>query len=201
MFVKTKTRRLRYYIVKKIAPSLYENGMHYPMRPFTAQLTKQNRTLIGAEVGVYEGKNAQNILNNTSTITLYLIDPYEEYEDYPDFKIWKRRPLIEAEAEAHQRLASYDKQVVWVRQKFGSLLNYSFPPLDFVYIDGNHKYEYVLEDIQLANQIVKVGGLIGGHNYFTTKLFGGVKKAVDYFVKTNNIKLYTRNPDWWFLKC
>ena len=36
--------------------------------------------------------------------------------------------------------------------------------LDFVYIDGNHAYEYVKKDIGLYYPKLKKGGVIGGHD-------------------------------------
>lgn len=38
--------------------------------------------------------------------------------------------------------------------------------LDFVYIDGDHKFKYVAEDI--SEWFWKKGGMIAGHDYFCT---------------------------------
>jgi predicted O-methyltransferase YrrM len=37
--------------------------------------------------------------------------------------------------------------------------------LDFIYIDANHKYDYVKEDIELWWPKLKSGGMISGHDY------------------------------------
>lgn len=37
--------------------------------------------------------------------------------------------------------------------------------LDYVYIDGNHQYEYVLEDISKYYSLLKSGGTLVGHNF------------------------------------
>lgn len=41
---------------------------------------KQN--IIAAEVGVWKGEHAEILLNQLDIDTLYLIDPYEFYDDY-----------------------------------------------------------------------------------------------------------------------
>jgi hypothetical protein len=49
--------------------------------------------------------------------------------------------------------------------------------LDFVYIDGDHKYEEVKRDIECWFPKVKKGGCIGGHDY-GKKNYLGVRRAV-----------------------
>lgn len=48
---------------------------------------------------------------------------------------------------------------------------------DLVFIDADHKYESVMEDIKNWLPLVKDGGLLTGHDYGGTKV--GVKQAVD----------------------
>ena len=47
--------------------------------------------------------------------------------------------------------------------------------LDFVYIDGNHEFRYIAEDIYEWTKKVKKGGIVSGHDYFFTK--SGTNKA------------------------
>jgi hypothetical protein len=51
--------------------------------------------------------------------------------------------------------------------------------VDFVFIDADHTYEGVLEDIKAWLPKIKKGGWIGGHDYGNLPRFPGVKKAVD----------------------
>ena len=38
--------------------------------------------------------------------------------------------------------------------------------LDWVYLDGNHHYEYVLRDLRMCLRAVKRGGIIAGDDYY-----------------------------------
>ena len=61
------------------------------------------------------------------------------------------------------------------------------PQLDFVYIDGNHNYESVKEDIEHYYPLVKPNGFFGGHDFYGN--FKGVVLAVTEFVKENGLTL------------
>lgn len=52
---------------------------------------------------------------------------------------------------------------------------------DFIFIDGDHRYEEVKADITKALSWLKEGGLIAGHDYAPE--WAGVKRAVDEIFK------------------
>jgi hypothetical protein len=75
--------------------------------------------------------------------------------------------------------------------------------LDFAFIDGNHSFEYVINDIAEWSKKVRVGGIISGHDYWNsidTKPWAAVanpyermrlcqvKDAVDGWTKAHLIK-------------
>jgi len=51
--------------------------------------------------------------------------------------------------------------------------------IDFIYIDGEHTYEGVRNDLDLYSRKVKADGVIAGHDYVDG--WGGVVKAVNEF--------------------
>lgn len=57
--------------------------------------------------------------------------------------------------------------------------NYADESLDFVFLDASHDYESVMQDIVAWYPKVKVGGYIGGDDYWPT--LPGVIRAVDEF--------------------
>lgn len=77
--------------------------------------------------------------------------------------------------------------------------------LDFIYIDGNHSYDAVMSDLKLYAPKLKLGGIIGGHDFDPETL--GVIMAVIEFKFTNynkysKIMSKKNNPerDWWMVK-
>jgi predicted O-methyltransferase YrrM len=61
--------------------------------------------------------------------------------------------------------------------------------IDFIYIDGNHQYDFVKKDLELYVPKIKSGGIISGHDYGgpTTP---GVTRAVDEFFGKSPVSRY-----------
>ena len=57
--------------------------------------------------------------------------------------------------------------------------------LDFVFIDANHSYDAVKNDIIAWAPKVRSGGVLCGHDYNS---FPGVQKAVDDFASAKGIR-------------
>jgi hypothetical protein len=154
------------------------------------------RNLVGVEIGVSKGENTLSILEELKVVKLFLVDPYMPFSedeiprnhgDYKDSTIHK--------------LADYP-QVRWILKPSDEAATEIDDTLDFVYIDGNHTYKYIKNDIQLYYPKVKPHGVIGGHDY--TRNSRGVMQAVDEFAKAHgyvhDIDFFTIFPDWWLIK-
>jgi hypothetical protein len=61
--------------------------------------------------------------------------------------------------------------------------------VDVVYIDANHDYEYVLNDIDSWSKKIKKGGIIAGHDY-SAEFWPGVYKAVNECFESRRIKVF-----------
>ena len=59
--------------------------------------------------------------------------------------------------------------------------------LDFVYIDGNHQYSSVIEDLNIWYPKVKYRGIIAGDDY--KYKFPGVIRAVNEFANLHNLNI------------
>ena len=60
---------------------------------------------------------------------------------------------------------------------------------DWIYIDGNHYYDFVRKDLQICFSKVKLDGIIAGDDYTWGKNIGfPVMRAVHDFMKENNLK-------------
>lgn len=178
------------------------------IRPMMSYLLNNRRyPLVGVEIGVCEGFHAERILRYNDIKKLYLIDPYEFYNGYDrsDFR-QENESLEEPEKiflQAKKRLQIYINRIEFIKKSSRDALNDVPNNLDFVYIDGNHAYEYVKEDINLYWSKIKKDGVIGGHDFGTH--CPGVSKAVSEFILENNFqkikgKCRYKDADWWIVK-
>jgi predicted O-methyltransferase YrrM len=129
--------------------------------------------LIMAEVGCYAGESTKMFLESGKITLLYAIDIWEDEMD--NFKkIQSSHDFSVVEKTFDESTKEFD--VKKIKMCFSDALD-SLPTLDFIYIDANHDYEFVKDDITNALKKIKNGGLIAGHDY--DKESPGVIKAVN----------------------
>lgn len=163
------------------------------MRP-ALQPLKDKEGLVGAEIGVALGRNAIQMIEELDIAKLYLVDPFQHYvQNAQVFHPEEKFDEIVAGLDA----AKGQTELVWMPMTSTDASRLvEDNSLDFVYIDGNHAYEFVRADIRAWWPKIKIGGHIGGHDYGHHDV-PGVKKAVDELFKvTDNNKNY----DWWVKK-
>jgi len=170
------------------------NPEHF-MRPMISDfLKKENKKdLIGVEIGTASGDNAKCLLKTLSIKKLYLIDPWIEYSEDGKLKNYNKN-----EQKCRKRLSQWIDKIVYVKKYSEDAVGYLPDNVDFIYIDGNHQYEFVKKDIELYYPKVKAGGVLGGDDFCGN--FIGVVRAVLEFVDKNNLKLQSRINDWWIVK-
>jgi len=155
----------------------------------------EKKNLIGVEIGVYDGKNALDMLKRLNIKKLYLIDPYTVYEDEYFTPSKNKKDLIKAKIKAKKRLSKY-LNVEFIYKKSEDVKNEIPNNLDFVYIDGSHKYEEVIKDINFYYPKVKIGGVFAGHDIGQR----GVNKAIfEFFGKIKKIPVF-KVEDWIYIK-
>ena len=130
--------------------------------------------IIMAEIGCYSGQSTELFLKSNKVKTLYAIDIWEDTLNLFKSK-WSDHSFSEVEEAFDKRLKDF-KNVVKLKMTMKKAKD-SLPLLDFVYIDGNHNYEFVKEDIKISLSKLKPGGIISGHDH--CKESPGVIKAVN----------------------
>ena len=160
------------------------------------QLLQQRDDLTVAEVGVWKGDNAQRLCEILDISKLYLIDPYDEYDEYSEAKSNAER-LSRAEMEARRKLAEYPF-ITWITDYSDSAIEKIDDRLDYIYIDGNHSYEFVKADIENYYELLADDGIIAGDDIH----FTGVAQAVSEFAVERNLQPHIEfgSPDWYFIK-
>ena len=122
--------------------------------------------IVMAEIGCWRGESADIFLSSGKVKKFYAVD------------IWRAKNCDLAEKEFDQRIG---KRAVKLKMPMREALKYIKEKLDFIYIDGSHTYQAVKEDIYYSKRIIKVGGIIGGHDY-CDKYKDRVVRAVDEFL-------------------
>jgi hypothetical protein len=164
-----------------------------------------NAFLTGAEIGVQHGANSLAILKNLNIKKMYLIDPYIWYSNTDDdgtsqYNVFKR--------DAHARMKPFDNsssrlftsscKIIFIEKFSHDAVDDITTQLDFIYIDGTHKYQYVKHDLEDYYPLIKPKGIICGHDFDIPD----VAHAVTEFAAKKQVKIYAKgNPcDWWFVK-
>lgn len=164
---------------------------------------------VGVEVGCFKGEFTKSLLQIWDG-TIYMIDPWRElgteYNDMSNHKHYEQNIMVQAT----QNVSEFEDRAIMIRctSEVGHKL-FQDESLDFVYIDANHAYEFVKQDIEMWFPKVKKGGYICGHDYldidwYNDPMFAkngkdkhiwsegkhigifGVNPAVDEFCKVNN---------------
>lgn len=162
---------------------------------------------IGAEVGVAGGHFSRVLCENIPGLRLYCIDPWDTYEDnrrgggkdqqYSNYDL------------AIQMLAPFNTTLI--RQfSMDAVKDFEDDALDFVFIDANHDFDFVMEDIIHWTRKVRSGGIVSGHDFYQFNNSGVIEAVYAYTwyhklglnVVGENKKGRHDNdhPCWWFRK-
>lgn len=158
---------------------------HFGRRKEFIQMLKERGAKIGAEIGTDHGQYAQQLCDGIPGLTLYCIDPWVAYTEGDE--IHSQEEVDKIKAEAIERLGNHEA-VILPTTSMEAVSNFSNDILDFVFIDGNHDYEHVLEDITEWTKKVKPGGIVAGHDYKVDPVNNyGVIEAIQQYTKDNHI--------------
>ena len=159
------------------------------------------------EVGVFHGVTARNVCellyqiygNDFKYVGLDLFEkndqnkfeviPSTEFKN-PFKKIYhqyiKRQDPYSIEAVSNL-LKKFKNQVHLIKGNSNQILKkIDMSKIDFVFLDGGHEYNTVVNDLNSCVDVLKFDGSILCDDYNLGSA-PGVKKAIDEFVKTNNL--------------
>ena len=135
------------------------------------------------EIGTFYGANLISVANSYGKhkdSELYCIDPWEDYDEYPEYKN-EMKNIYDTFIKNIENSGIKDKVKI-----IRGYSNIELPKLqddffDIIYIDGNHEPEYVLEDAVLSFRKLKKGGYLIFDDYG----WGGpdlTQKGIDSFL-------------------
>jgi hypothetical protein len=143
------------------------------------------------EVGSYLGNNAESLLRDLPVKNLYLVDNNTDG----------------AFNQCKLRFANSEKVKIVEKSSLEAAKDFPDESFDFVYIDADHSYKAVKEDIQAWLPKVKADGILAGHDYAVPperdrETFNVIDAVNDSFSKEvlHIGEEYLGTADWWIYK-
>lgn len=142
------------------------------------------------EIGCFYGANIISVEKSYAShpdSKLYGIDPWEDYDDYPEYKN-KQSSIYDSFINNINSTGKRDKFIV--NRGFSNQVVPTFDDsfFDMIYIDGNHEPDYVLEDAVLCFRKLKPKGFMIFDDYG----WGGpdlTKRGIDAFLSGYHKKI------------
>ena len=149
---------------------------------------------VGAEIGTEQGEYAKVLCKANRKMKLYCVDPWIVYDDYTDYR---KEIMVRNYQRTKEILPSFNCVII-EKYSMDAVKDFADNSLDFVYIDANHNFQNVTNDIHEWLKKIKVGGIISGHDYFTKKcpIVNGrrtnrshhVKEVIDGYTRAYDIR-------------
>jgi hypothetical protein len=154
-------------------------------------LNKMPKNAICAEIGSWKGDFSQRILDTTQPQKLFLIDPYKHVNEYKKAWYGGDNGSQEQMDEIHDSVAARFSDNIKSGQmeilrddSENALQKFDKDYFDWIYVDGNHTYEFVKADLNYSWDKLKVDGYLTGDDYNLEGWWeDGVTKAVDEFIE------------------
>lgn len=158
---------------------------------------------VGAEIGVLEGSYSRALCRYNPELKLYCIDAWGLVDKRESMRAFHLKMYERA-----KRKLSFHTSILIRKPSIEAVKQFTDDSLDFVYIDANHSYDAVKEDITIWTPKVRSGGIVSGHDYNLPD----VSRAVIEYAEKNNLKVMSTDCDrinprtkgieysWYFIK-
>lgn len=150
----------------------------------------------GAEIGVAEGNYSEVLLQANPTCELLLVDPWHAYSNNPQNKSKEKNEY--ALRETQRKVSGYKNVSIIPARSMDVIHDPEFrdmaSSLDFIYIDGHHSFDFVMQDLIGWSQRVRSGGIVSGDDLIKldeARWGAGPIEAVQAYVNAHRI------PIWW----
>ena len=176
---------------------------------FLLDEVRKEKPKIFLEIGVFHGVTARNIcelLYRTHKndfkyigLDLFVENEQNKNEVIPNntfnnplkkiyFKYIKKQNPYSLEA-VRDLLKKFEKNVHLIQGNSNKVLNkMDMSKIDYVFLDGGHEYNTVKNDLDNCIEVIKKGGTVLCDDYNLGSA-PGVKKAIDEFVKKNELNV------------
>lgn len=182
-----------------------ERSLEARQRQLVELLQPFGSEIEGAEVGVFDGFTSDALLRKLPGLHLWMVDPWKPYEGNSVLGNLDQAAFDRARSHAlwwteHAR----ERRFVLQESSQQAASRFAEAALDFVFIDANHLYEHVRNDLRAWWPKLRPGGLLTGHDYGTgrdAEGWWGVRRAVDEFAREVGRDRHVGDDGvWWIFK-
>jgi len=163
---------------------------------------------VAVEIGTWLGKSTLLLakgIKGKSNPSLYCIDPFNADGDASNTALYHKiaselpRPLVEQFRNNMKK--HHVDDIIKVLQGYSLDFAATFSDkIDFLFIDGNHEYEAVMQDFEAWSRHIKAGGVIAFHDVEFDPYEGPI--STEEFVGPGLViqQKIIHNPDWTDIK-
>ena len=136
----------------------------------------------GVEIGTRRGIYARELCRRNPNLHLTCVDPWSSYRPRAEFRQERQDAKY---AGVVERLALFNVTILR-KSSVEGLSHFNDESIDFVFIDGNHEFDYVMTDIIEWSKKVKIGGIVAVHDYYHF-CWSGVVQSVNAYTRAHHI--------------
>ena len=180
--IKNEKKKHKILLSKKFISNDYFSSSAFYFYNFLKKLPKNFKYL---EIGSYEGNSALYVSTNFPDSNLTCVDVWKGVEEHEgkDFNIIEKNFNLNLKA-----LRNINK----IKSSSDDFFIKNTIMYDFIYIDGNHKFDYVLRDCENAWRFLNDGGFLVCDDYIWN-YYKDIKLnpcfAINKFLEKNKVKI------------
>jgi len=171
------------------------------------ELFKNSGYRVGLEIGTHRGEFTEELCK--TGLKIFTVDPWIGFSGQG-----RHQRLQEVQdgyyREAVDRLSPYSNCHIIRKTSMDALDDFQDGSLDFVYIDGDHSFRHIAQDLFEWSRKVRIGGIVSGHDYFNTAPWANnvichVKAVVDayreiYGITDMKLTSNDKHQSWFWIK-
>jgi len=177
--IKYEKKKHKIFLSKKIISNDYFSANAFYFYDLLIKLPKNFKYL---EIGSYEGNSALYVSTNFPESNVTCVDLWEGVEEYEgkDFSIIEKNFDFNLKGLNNINKIKSTSDNFFIKNKI---------IFDFIYIDGNHKFDYVFRDCENAWRFLNKGGFLVCDDYiwnYYKELLDNPCYAINSFIKKKN---------------
>lgn len=153
--------------------------------------SKAKRATVTVEAGCWKGRSTRVLADNTKG-KVYAVDPWGGDYLNEDGTLNEIRTNVFDIFQSNLSDHIKSGKVIPIQSTFVDSVSKITDTPDFIFIDGDHRYQTVLADIAAAKSILKPKGILAGHD-FGHPDWPGVEQAARELIP----KFEVRDSIWW----